>query len=226
MVSGIYKIENLINHKVYIGQSKDVFERWNQHVKMSKRENVNTHLYYSMKHYGVDNFSFELLKETYDLDYWERFFICWYDSCNYDKGYNLTTGGQKNSTKTNKFIYTEEIKSKMSESKKRNWQDSNFRENIIKAQQKGKWTDEARKKRSEATKRMWEAGKFANQAEKIAVWSKGRKHSDETKTKMIEISKIREAKHHDDYEIYLSRGGDLRFCEFRKHYKNGVNDLL
>lgn len=30
-ISGIYKIENLINHKVYIGQSKDIKSRFNQH---------------------------------------------------------------------------------------------------------------------------------------------------------------------------------------------------
>ena len=30
-ISGIYKIENLINHKVYIGQSKDINKRWSRH---------------------------------------------------------------------------------------------------------------------------------------------------------------------------------------------------
>ena len=31
MISGIYKIENLINHHVYIGLSKDIPNRWRGH---------------------------------------------------------------------------------------------------------------------------------------------------------------------------------------------------
>lgn len=36
---GIYKIENLINGKVYIGQSKDIKKRWNEHRKISQKFN-------------------------------------------------------------------------------------------------------------------------------------------------------------------------------------------
>ena len=39
-VSGIYKIENLINHKVYIGQSKNIYARWKQH-----KRNINNPKY-------------------------------------------------------------------------------------------------------------------------------------------------------------------------------------
>ena len=31
VISGIYKIENLINHKVYIGQSVNIYKRWKEH---------------------------------------------------------------------------------------------------------------------------------------------------------------------------------------------------
>ena len=30
-ICGIYKITNLINGKVYIGQSQDIYERWAEH---------------------------------------------------------------------------------------------------------------------------------------------------------------------------------------------------
>ena len=41
VVSGIYKIENLINHKVYIGQSKDIYQRWYTHKRASFNKNCN-----------------------------------------------------------------------------------------------------------------------------------------------------------------------------------------
>lgn len=32
MSCGIYKIENNINHKIYIGQSKNIEKRWKSHI--------------------------------------------------------------------------------------------------------------------------------------------------------------------------------------------------
>ena len=200
MVSGIYKITNVINAKVYIGQSKDIVRRFREHFN-EKSKVSNTYLHYAMKHYGIQNFVFEVLKETYDLDYWERFFIYWYRS-------------------------TDEMKQKMSESAKRNWSNENYRKQIIDFQNKGKWTDEGRKNRSIATKKMWQNGKFAEQAQKISEKTKGVEKSEETKLKMKKASEIRELNHHCDYEIYLSNGGDLNYNEFCKHYKNRINDLL
>ena len=53
----IYKITNNINGKVYIGQSKDPEDRFKQH----KCCFGNSRLYTSMKSYGVDNFTMEVL---------------------------------------------------------------------------------------------------------------------------------------------------------------------
>lgn len=225
MVSGIYKITNLVNGKVYIGQSKDVLRRFKEHFNIKSKVS-NTYLHYSMKHYGIENFVFEVIMKTYDLDYWEKFFIYWYQSFDSEYGYNLTEGGQKGTRRKDDFVYTDEIRQKMSIAKKKNWQDENFRKNVLQAQNDGKSTQQARKNRSEATKNMWLNGKFSEQPAKISKWSKGRKASDETKEKMKEVSKIREFKHHQDYELYLSNGGELNYNEFCKHYKKGINDLL
>lgn len=35
MSMGIYKIENLINHKIYIGQSIHIEKRWKEHCQFS-----------------------------------------------------------------------------------------------------------------------------------------------------------------------------------------------
>lgn len=223
-ISGIYKIENVLNHKVYIGQSKDILLRWQQHLKMSKRG--KHYLYYSMNHDGINNFSFQILKETYDLDFWERFFIYWYKSYDSDFGYNLTTGGQRNSKRKDGFIFNDEMKSKMSESALKNWSDENYRIKIIALQNEGKSTKEARKNRSNATLNMWKTGKFKEQAKKISLKMMGVKKSEETKLKMKEASKLREEKHKQDFELYILNGGELDFNQFRKHYKKGKNDLM
>lgn len=97
IISGIYKIENLINHKVYIGQSVNIYKRWLVHKSNSINKNstqYNKHLYSAMRKYGIKNFSFEIIKETYDLDYWEIFLIQIYHATDKRYGYNSTNGGK------------------------------------------------------------------------------------------------------------------------------------
>ena len=92
VICGIYKIENLINHKVYIGQSNNIYRRWKEHIKLCK-DNKYGLLYNSMRKYGIENFSFEVIKETKDLDYWEIFLIQLFKSTDRNYGYNVSDGG-------------------------------------------------------------------------------------------------------------------------------------
>ena len=89
-ITGIYKIENLINHKVYIGQSEDIIRR----LKCHSTQVTNEHLHNSICKYGLDNFSFEILKVTYDLNYWEIFLIQIYHATDNRFGYNVAAGGE------------------------------------------------------------------------------------------------------------------------------------
>lgn len=225
-VSGIYKIENLINGKVYIGQSKDLFLRYSQHFSNGMKSQSKIYLYRSMNYYGIDNFSFQIIKITYDLDYWERFFIYWYQSYKSEFGYNLTDGGQKGNRRKDDFKYTDEMKRKMSESAKRRWKNPIYRENILESQSVGKKSDEGRRNRSEATRLMWKNGKFANRENNPNMQRKGRKMPESMRLKMKLVSKLRERKHHEDYELYIIQGGELNYSEFCKHYTNGKNLLL
>lgn len=91
-ISGIYKIENIINHKVYIGQSKNTIARCFSHLQ-PKGEHC-AELLNDFQRYGFDNFTFEIVKETYDLDYWETFLIQIYNATDERYGYNISIGGR------------------------------------------------------------------------------------------------------------------------------------
>ena len=56
---GIYKITNLINGKVYIGQSIHIEKRWQEHRKPSAHSLIGK----AIQKYGIANFSFEVLEE-------------------------------------------------------------------------------------------------------------------------------------------------------------------
>lgn len=97
----IYKITNLINNKSYIGQTKNTIKiRMYKHYSKAKQENI-TGIDAAIKKYGKENFIIEELCQcqNQDLDELEKFYINKYDTFN--KGYNLTTGGQLNTTSLN-----------------------------------------------------------------------------------------------------------------------------
>jgi hypothetical protein len=60
---GIYLITNLINNKVYIGQSKNVYRRGIYHrFELNHNKHSNSHLQYSFNKYGKENFSFSIIE--------------------------------------------------------------------------------------------------------------------------------------------------------------------
>ena len=65
MKSGIYKIRNLINNKVYIGKTKNFKKRFSQYVydfREKRGSCINEHLMNAMIKYGFDNFEFSILE--------------------------------------------------------------------------------------------------------------------------------------------------------------------
>ena len=112
---GIYKIENLINGKVYIGQSINIKERWSEHKLINSRTSKDAlkkqkyPLYLAFQKYGLENFSFEVLEECSleELDTKEQFYIKKYNSYidfPNSNGYNLTIGGKGNQKITEEQI--------------------------------------------------------------------------------------------------------------------------
>lgn len=86
-VTGIYKITNIETQQVYIGQSKQIRERWREHCKAGLQIDTpgNNKLYSSMIQYGLENFTFELMEQcsTDKLNEKENYWIEFYKSCDY-----------------------------------------------------------------------------------------------------------------------------------------------
>lgn len=97
---GIYKIENKVNGKVYVGQSINIEQRFKFHerlLRQNKHENI--YLQRSYNKYGSDAFNYIIIEECTEdkLNEREMYWIDYYKSyVGFDNsnGYNLTLGGE------------------------------------------------------------------------------------------------------------------------------------
>lgn len=97
MYGYIYKITNIINNKIYIGQTgKSIDVRFKEHLNEAFNLNTQRPLYKAMRKYGKDNFKIEIIEKVSlrDLDNKECFYIKMYDCLAIKgNGYNITYGG-------------------------------------------------------------------------------------------------------------------------------------
>lgn len=112
----IYKLENIQNGKVYIGQTtKSLSERFQGHVSAAK-SGSNLKLSRAIRKYGEENFviiEIDSAETKEELNLKEIYWIDFYDSLN--SGYNMTLGGEGGNTyicKTDEEL--REIKNKIS----------------------------------------------------------------------------------------------------------------
>lgn len=112
-ICGIYRIENLVNHKSYIGQSVDIHDRWVLHKwELNNDKHNNQHLLRSWHKYGEGNFEFSIIEKCDENQLNEReiYWIAYYNA--YHNGYNQTMGGDGCLGK----VWTEEEIEKISQS--------------------------------------------------------------------------------------------------------------
>lgn len=95
----IYKITNIVNNKVYIGQTTKTLEERKKNYLNEYKWNKNPRVIIrAMRKYGFDNFKFEILEDNIktqqELDNRERYYITEvYHSLVEENGYNVERGG-------------------------------------------------------------------------------------------------------------------------------------
>ena len=94
MSIGIYQIRNLLNGKIYIGQSMDIEKRWSTHrAELKHNYHHNIHLQSAWNKYGEESFEFSIIEEC-NMDQLDQREIYWISIFNsYENVYNLTSGG-------------------------------------------------------------------------------------------------------------------------------------
>ena len=92
----IYKYTNPENNKVYIGLTKND-PKTRAHTNMGNGYKSCVHFYKAIqKHNGLNFFQLEILKDNLteeEANYWEDYYIKFYDAKNPNKGYNINDGG-------------------------------------------------------------------------------------------------------------------------------------
>lgn len=96
----IYKIENSVNSKLYIGQTiRSLQDRFQRHVQAALKGDYQSKIARAMRKYGVDNFSIQEIDTAdtkQELNEKEKFYISFYNSI--DNGYNIAKGGNGGDT--------------------------------------------------------------------------------------------------------------------------------
>lgn len=193
---GIYKIENIINHKIYIGQSKNVYGRWKEHKKsLNSNNHVNDYLQKSWNKYGKNNFIFSIVEECLEseLNDKEIYWINYYNSFN--NGFNLTKGGNRNdcsSEYVKNKIRMKRLGIKLSEETKKLISEHSARKGKLGTMKGKHLTEEQKRKIIETKEKNGTLHKTTSQKQKDAVKkaNTGIKKSSET----IERMKIAQQK--------------------------------
>lgn len=111
--SGVYKITNTTNGKFYIGSSKDIEQRFDEHKKKLKNNShINPILQNSWNYYGENNFTFEILEECENYIEREQYYLDTFQPYK-GTGYNINkgaTGGDPFTHNPNKELIREKMK--------------------------------------------------------------------------------------------------------------------
>ena len=97
-ICGIYYILNLINGKIYIGESTKIGSRWyEEHIQqLEANRHENRYLQFAWNKYGSGNFELGILQLCDEEDRFisEQCWIAFFESNLNQYGYNLTLGGE------------------------------------------------------------------------------------------------------------------------------------
>jgi group I intron endonuclease len=158
----IYKLTNIVNGKIYIGQDSK---------NNTKYLGSGVYLANAQKKHGKENFTKEVIEHCKDIDELnqrERYWIAFYNSTDPKVGYNLSPGGNS----TLGWHMTDEQKAAMSK------------------RQRGKKLSPATIAKLKLTGRGKGKKVSQDQREKLKITSSGKLHAEESKRKMREARKL------------------------------------
>lgn len=127
--SGIYKITNKTNGKIYVGSAKNINKRWKRHIyELNNQKHHNIILQNAWNKYGCDNFKIEIIelirpelllkREQYYIDKLNPFVENGYNIAKITSGGDILTNNPKR----------DEIKDKISKSMKEMWKNKSDEE--------------------------------------------------------------------------------------------------
>ena len=72
-ICGVYKIINMVNGKIYVGSSVDIYNRWYHHKRdLNNNMHGNVYLQNAWNKYGGNNFDFVIIEECEPVYQFER----------------------------------------------------------------------------------------------------------------------------------------------------------
>ena len=174
----IYKATNLVNGKVYIGQTVGTLgSRRAKHIWCANNDR-SCYFPRALNKYGINNFKWSVVYRTDNIDNlnrMEQYMIAFYNSMSNGNGYNINSGG-------NNFIMSDEQKEDISQRMIEQWKNSEYRTEISKSISKGslgkKLTQEHKDNIRENSPKYWLGKKlYKSTCEKLSGAHRGVKLS-------------------------------------------------
>jgi len=196
LLSGVYIIQNKIDNKKYIGETKTLGKRIKTHLQeLLDNRHVNIHLQNAVNKYGIENFRFDVIElcETWETKRREHHWATVLYAHDDKHGYNI----QPTDPEGNR-ICSEETKKKISKANSGRKMTPQRAEENRNREYKQEWR--------EAIKEGLRTGKprifTIEERENKRIFFTGRKHSEETKQK---ISKVHKGKIISEEQIQINK---------------------
>jgi group I intron endonuclease len=226
--SGIYKITNKLNGRIYIGSAKEFKVRWKSHASsLRNQKHQNKFLQADFNKCGEEAFVFEVIEVTDGKTKEERLLMEeGYIGQYYDKGndcYNLCN--RAISRENTKSRNPEETKRKISDATKKMWQDPEKAASIRSSMKSALSDPETAKRHQEGRIRSWENNQERRAAASQRMSERMANITPETQN-IIETLKASQPKGRDTFRKRMKEDTELRqtYIDIAKKKADNLNE--